>query len=255
MSDATLIDLADPHVPPVTVNPFEPEPGCPVQAHADRLAALLEAAFGLPGPVAAAVRAGLARAYVDCGWDVLTGTTAPGARTAPAVPAFAQLARAALGAAEDLGYDRRMRAAVRGFVQARLEPLWTGPAGRFLEGGHPADVGCLIRGHVLVTVGGVADDAGTFFLAGALLARIADRLRAQDRRDPAPARRPAGPARPRPAPRAGRTVRRPAGAPTAGHRKPGGAAGPAAGRGDGRRSDAGGGGPAPGRCPAGPAAR
>ena len=140
------------------------------------------------------------RAYADCGWDAVTGTAPPGARTAPTVPAFAQLAPAALAAAQDLGYDRRMRAAVRGFVQARLEPLWTGPAGRFLEGGHPADVGCLIRGHVLVTVGGVADDAGTFFLAGALLARIADRLRAQDRRDPAPARPGPAPAPPGPAP-------------------------------------------------------
>ena len=188
MSGATVIDLADPHVPPVTVNPFEPEPGYPVQAHADRLAGLLEAAFGLPGPVAATVRAGLRRAYADCGWDALTGAAPPGARTAPAVPAFGQLARAALAAAEDLGYDRRMRAAVRSFVQARLEPLWAGPAGRFLEGGHPADVGCLVRGNVLLAVGGVADDEGTFFLVGTLLARIADRLRADrlrtGRRDP-----------------------------------------------------------------------
>jgi hypothetical protein len=188
MSGATVIDLADPHVPPITVNPFEPEAGYPVQAHADRLAGLLEAAFGLPGPVAATIRAGLRRAYTDCGWDALTGAAPPGARTAPAVPAFGQLAQAALAAAEDLGYDRRMRAAVRGFVQARLEPLWAGPAGRFFEGGHPADVGCLVRGNVLLAVGGVADDEGTFFLVGALLARVADRLRADrlrtGRRDP-----------------------------------------------------------------------
>ena len=182
MDGAMLIDLADPHAPPVTVNPFEPEPGHPVQAHAIRLAGLFEAAFGLPGPVAAAVRAGLHRAYADCGWDALTGTAPPGARTAPAIPAFAQLARATLTAAADLGYDRRMRAAVRGLVQARLEPLWTGPAGRFLEGGHPADAGRLIRGQVLVRLGDVADDDGLCFLAGALLARITDRLRLADRR-------------------------------------------------------------------------
>jgi hypothetical protein len=188
--DATVIDPADPHVPPVTVNPFEPEPGYPVQAHADRLAGLLAAAFGPPGAVAAAVRAGLQRAYADCGWDVLTGGAPPGARTAPAVPAFGQLARAALAAAEDLGYDRRMRAAVSGFVHARLAPLWAGPAGRFLEGGHPADVGALVRGNVLLLLDGVADDDSALFLAGALLARIADRLRAEDRRNPARAARP-----------------------------------------------------------------
>ena len=181
MSDVTLIDLADPHVPPVTVNPFEPEAGYPVQAHADRLAALLEAAFALPGPVAAAVRAGLLRAYADCGWDTLTGGAPPGARTAPAVPAFGHVARNALAAAEDLGYDGRMRAAVTGFLYARLEPLWTGPAGRFLEGGHPADVGALVRGNVLLLLDGVADDDDASFLAGALLARIVERLRIDDR--------------------------------------------------------------------------
>ena len=112
VNDATVIDLTDPHVPPVTLNPFEPEAGHPVQPHAERLAGLIEAAFGVPGPVAAAVRAGLRQVYADCGWDTLTGTAPPGARTAPAVPAFGQLARAALAAAEDLGYDRGMQAAV-----------------------------------------------------------------------------------------------------------------------------------------------
>jgi hypothetical protein len=188
--DAAVIDPADPHVAPVMVNPFEPEPGYPVQAHADRLAGLLAAAFGPPGAVTAAVRAGLQRAYADCGWDVLTGGAPPGARTAPAVPAFGQLARAGLAAAEDLGYDRRMRAAVSGFVRARLEPLWAGPAGRFLEGGHPADVGALVRGNVLLLLDGVADDDSALFLAGTLLARVADRLRAEDRRNPDRAARP-----------------------------------------------------------------
>jgi uncharacterized protein len=183
MGGVTLVDATDPHVPPVTVNPFEPEPGYPVQIHADRLAGLLEAAFGLPVPVAAAIRAGLWRAYADCGWDMLTGAAPPGVRTAPAVPAFGRLAQASLAAAQDLGYDRVMEAEVRGFVHTRLEPLWTGPAGRLLEGGHPADVGSLIQGRVLILVGDAADD-GTAFLTGALLARICERLRADARRDP-----------------------------------------------------------------------
>ncbi len=182
-SDATVIDLADPHASPVMVNPFEPEAGYPVQAHADRLAGLLEAAFGPPGPVAAAVRLGLRRTYADCGWDVVTGAAPPGTRTVPAVPAFGQLARAAMGAAEDLGYDRRMRAAVSGFVHARLEPLWTGPAGRFLEDGHPAEVGALVRGNVLVLADGAADERGTSFLVGVLLTRVAERLYLGARRE------------------------------------------------------------------------
>ena len=139
--DAAVIGLADPQVPPVMVNPFEPEPGFAVQAHARRLAELIEAVFGLASPAAEIIRAGLLRAYADCGWDAVTGAASPGASAPPAVPAFAQLRHAVLATAGDLGCDVSARAAIRGFVHARLEPMWTGPGGRFLEGGHPADLG------------------------------------------------------------------------------------------------------------------
>ena len=75
--DVTVIDIADPQVVPVTVNPLEPGRGYPVQAHADRLAGLFEAAFGLAEPVGGALRAGLRRAYADCGWNMRTGVRLP----------------------------------------------------------------------------------------------------------------------------------------------------------------------------------
>jgi uncharacterized protein len=183
--DAVVIDITDPHVPPVMVNPLEPERGYPVQAHADRVAGLFEAAFGLADPVATAVRTGLRRAYAGSGWDARTGTAPPGLVTPAAVPAFGQLCHAVAAAAEDLGYDRSVRAAVRGFVQARLEPLWAGPAGRFLEGGHPADAGRLLTGNILLTADGLADDEALFFLAGTLLLRVAEWLRVRDGSRPA----------------------------------------------------------------------
>ena len=178
--DALVIDIADQHAAPVAVNPFEPAAGYPIQAHADRLAGLFEAAFGLAEPVVTAVKAGLARTYADCGWDVRTGTAPPGAVTAPAVPAFRQLRAAVIAAAADLGYSPGMQAAVRGFVATRLDALWAGPAGRFLEGGHPADVRSLLTGNVLVANSGVADDQAVSFLAGVLLVRIAEELRDRD---------------------------------------------------------------------------
>ena len=180
--DALVIDIADARAAPVAVNPFEPAAGYPVQAHADRLAGLFEAAFGLAEPVLTAVKAGLARSYADCGWDVRTGTAPPGAVTAPSVPAFRQLRAAVLAAAADLGYSPDMQAAVRGFVATRLDGLWAGPAGRFLEGGHPADVRSLLTGNVLVANSGVADDQAVSFLAGVLLVRIAEELRGRDAR-------------------------------------------------------------------------
>ena len=175
--DVTVAGLADPRVPPVMVNPLEPEPGFGVQAHARRLAELIEAVFGLAGPVAEVIRAGLLRVYADCGWDAVTGTGPPGAGPPPAVPAFAQLRHAVLATARDLGCDVSVRAAVRGFIRARLEPIWTGPAGRFLEGGHPADIGMLLRGKVLMAGDGLAGDEAAAFLSGVVLARVAERLR------------------------------------------------------------------------------
>src|SRR6266851_4463362 len=174
--EVTVIDIADPQAVPVTVNPLEPGPGYPVQAHADRVAGLFEAAFGLADPVAGALRAGLRRAYAGCGWDMLTGAAHPGAVASPAVPSFRQLRLAVLAAAGELGYSTGMRAAVHGFLEARLDALWAGPAGRFLEGGHPVDVARLLRGNVLVRNSGVADDEATTFLAGVLMLRLAEQL-------------------------------------------------------------------------------
>jgi len=184
-----VIDTTDPQQPPVTINPLEPEDGYPVQAHADRLAGLLEAAFGLADPVAAALRSGLRRAYAECGWDTLTGQAPPGRRPPPAVPAFRHLCLAVLAAADDLGYDPGQRATVRGFLQARLEPLWTGPGGRFLEGGHPVGSAMLLGGNTLIVIGGPADDEALTFLAGVPLIRVAERLSLADGSYPARARR------------------------------------------------------------------
>ncbi len=175
--DATVIDIADPYAVPVTVNPLEPGPRYPVQAHADRLGGLFEAAFGLAEPVAAALRSGLRRTYAECGWDTVTGAASPGVLTPPAVPSFRQLRAAVAAAAADLGYSPDVAAGVHGFLRARLDALWAGPAGRFLEGGHPVDVGSLLRGHVLVTNSGVADDEAASFLAGVLLVRLAEQRR------------------------------------------------------------------------------
>ncbi len=186
--DVTIIDITDPQAVPVMVNPLEPAPGYPVQAHADRLAGLFEATFGLGEPVAGALRAGLRRAYADCGWDMVTGAARPGAVSPPAVPAFHQLKLATVNAARDLGFDPAMRAGVRGFLEARLDALWAGAAGLFLEGGHPAGVARLLRGNVLVTGSGLADEEAAWFLAGVLLLRLAEQLSHRAARPRAPLR-------------------------------------------------------------------
>jgi hypothetical protein len=171
-SGATVIDIADPRAVPMTVNPLQPGPGQQVQVHAERLSGLFEAAFGPPDPVAAALRAGLRRAYAAGGWDLRTGR-GPCPGRDPALPSFRQVKRATLAAADELGYGQGMRAAVHGFLAVRLDALWTGPAGHFLEGGHPVDLARLLAGNVIVTSGAAADEETASFLAGVLLLRLA----------------------------------------------------------------------------------
>ena len=144
--DVTVASLADPGMPPVMVNPLEPEPGFGVQAHARRLAELIEAVFGLAGPVAEVIRAGLLRVYADCGWDAVTGIGPPGAGPPPAVPAFAQLRHAVLATAERPRV-RRERAG-RG---PRVHPGQAGAIGRARRGvssraGIPLTSGCCCAG-------------------------------------------------------------------------------------------------------------
>jgi hypothetical protein len=191
----TVVDITDPQAPPVMINPFEPAPGYPVQAHTDRLAGLLEASFDLGEPVAWALRAGLRRAYADCGWDMRTGAGRPGTVSSPAIPAFRKVKLAIEDAATNLGYDPGMRASVRSFLEVRLDALWAGPAGLFLEGGHPADLDRLVRGNVLVTAGQLADEDAGWFLAGVLLLRLAGTLSRQGARPGAPGAQPVSPPR------------------------------------------------------------
>jgi hypothetical protein len=178
--DVVLIDATAVRGVPLTMDPFEPEPGCAVQAHAERLAALFEAAFRPPDPVRTAVRLALRRAYLDCGWDLVTGSRPPGAVAPPVIPSLGDLRRAARAVVADLdgdAGDAAERAAVLGFLDATLGSLWLGPAGHFLAGGHPADVPGLFGRNVIFTAGDVAADEGAAFLTGIPLIRLAERLR------------------------------------------------------------------------------
>lgn len=171
--DVTVIDVTAARDAPVTVNPFEPGPGGGVQAHASRLAALIEAVFRPPGPVRAVIRLALRRAYAECGWDHVTGAALPGAAAAPGIPSLADLRRAAHRTLAGLGGDARLGVAVRGLLDARLGTLWTGPAARYLAGGHPADVAALLTRRVIFTAGDLADEEDAAFLTGVLLLRLA----------------------------------------------------------------------------------
>jgi uncharacterized protein len=181
----TVINPSDPAAVPLSVNPLQPEPGYPVQAHIDMVRALFLAAFEAREPFPQIISQALQQAYEGCGWDPVTGAGRPGAPAAPAVPTLAQLQRAALEVIEDVGYGQELRADVRGFVDVRLRSLRTGSAGRFFEGGHPADVAELLRRNVVLAIEDVANDEDKAFLIGTLIIRLVEHLRLRARAAPA----------------------------------------------------------------------
>jgi hypothetical protein len=177
----TVINPADPAAVPLSVNPLAPEPGYPVQAHIDMVRALFLAAFDAHEPFPQIISQALQRAYEACGWDPVTGGGQPDALAPPAIPTLARLQRAALEVIDDVGYGRELQADVRGFVDVRLRSLRVGSAGRFFEGGHPADIGELLKRNVVLVIEDVANDEDKAFLIGTLIIRIVEHLRLRAR--------------------------------------------------------------------------
>jgi hypothetical protein len=179
--ELTLLRPADPDAVPLSINPLAPEPGYPVQAHIDMVRALFLAAFDAHEPFPQIMSQALQRVYEFCGWDPVSGAGRPGAVVPPAVPTLAQLQAAAIEVITDVGYGPELQADVRGFVDVRLRSLRTGSAGRFFEGGHPADIAELLTRNTVLAIEDVANDEDKAFLIGTLIIRITEHLRLRQR--------------------------------------------------------------------------
>ncbi|RKS71149.1 DNA helicase HerA-like ATPase [Actinomadura pelletieri DSM 43383] len=177
----TVVNPSDPGSVPLSVNPLAPEPGYPVQAHIDMVRALFQAAFDAEEPFPQIMAQALQRVYENNGWDVVTGAGVPGSLIEPAVPTLEQLQNAALQVISDVGYGRELMADVQGFVDVRLRSLRIGSAGRFFEGGHPADIGGMLRDNIVLAIEDVANDEDKAFLMGTLIIRIVEHLRMRER--------------------------------------------------------------------------
>ncbi|MEU1881195.1 ATP-binding protein [Streptosporangium sp. NPDC020072] len=183
LAPVTVINPSAPDSVPFSVNPLAPEPGYPVQAHIDMVRALFMAAFDAEEPFPQIMSLALQRVYETNGWDVVTGWAAPGAAVRPAVPTLEQLQQHAMDVIQEIGYGREVQADVEGFISLRLRSLRVGSAGRFFEGGHPADIGDLLRRNVVLAIEDVANDEDKAFLMGTLIIRIVEHLRMRARKE------------------------------------------------------------------------
>ncbi|UBU14182.1 ATP-binding protein [Nonomuraea gerenzanensis] len=179
----TVINPSAPDGVPFSVNPLEPEPGYPVQAHIDMVRALFMAAFDAEEPFPQIMSLALQRVYEATGWDVVTGGAVPGSNVPPSIPTLEQLQQHAMDVIKEIGYGREVQADVEGFISLRLRSLRVGSAGRFFEGGHPADIGGLLERQVVLAIEDVANDEDKAFLMGTLIIRIVEHLRMRARRE------------------------------------------------------------------------
>jgi len=172
----------------VGLNPLEPasdEAGhrFPLQTHADLVRALFLAAFDSDEPFPQVLSAALNRAYEDAGWDLaLNEPVTEGLN--PRYPGLADLQRTAERVVLDIGYGDDLSADVLGYIRVRLSSLRLGTTGRFLEGGHPIDVGRLLRRNVVLEIEDVGDDHDKAFLMGIVLIRLVEHLRLVRRHEP-----------------------------------------------------------------------
>ncbi|MEV8634443.1 ATP-binding protein [Streptosporangium sp. NPDC051023] len=183
LAPVTVINPSAPDSVPFSVNPLAPEPGYPVQAHIDMVRALFMAAFDAEEPFPQIMSLALQRVYEANGWDVVTGWAAPGAAVRPAVPTLEQLQQHAMDVIQEIGYGKEVQADVEGFISLRLRSLRVGSAGRFFEGGHPADIGDLLQRNVVFAIEDVANDEDKAFLMGTLIIRIVEHLRMRARKE------------------------------------------------------------------------
>ncbi|WP_433352863.1 ATP-binding protein [Microtetraspora malaysiensis] len=183
LAPLTVINPSAPDNVPFSVNPLAPEPGYPVQAHIDMVRALFMAAFDAEEPFPQIMSLALQRVYEANGWDVVTGGGIPGAAVQPAVPTLEQLQQHALEVIQEIGYGNEVQADVEGFISLRLRSLRVGSAGRFFEGGHPADIGGLLQRNVVLAIEDMANDEDKAFLMGTLIIRIVEHLRMRARQE------------------------------------------------------------------------
>ena len=109
----------------------------------------------------------------------------PRAGWPPAVPALGTVAHRGHRVIRRADYDRRTRARLRSLADARFGSLLDRAAGRFCDGGHPADVGELLRRNVVLAVHDIGAAEDRTFVTGALLVRLAEYLRARRATGPA----------------------------------------------------------------------
>ena len=185
-ADVVVIRVGDPRLIPGSLNPLQPEPGFPLQSHADMVRALFLAAFEADEPFPQVLSYALTRCYESCGWDLALSRPVSSwiPPQPPRYPNLKDLQDAAKAVVAEIGYGREVTNNVRGFVDVRIRSLRAGSPGRFFQGGHPLDMNLLMSRNVVFEMEDVANDQDKAFLMGVVLIRLFEHLRIRAAAEP-----------------------------------------------------------------------
>lgn len=153
---------------PLRINPFELSPGDTVHSHIDALAAILNSAFPMEGPMAALVEQGLVRAYEHAGWDITSGAPPPSG----AVPTMDSFYDDLAAVIDEQKLSGDYGSNIRGALLTRINSLRIGPRGRLFNSETPFDVAELLSRPTVIEMRKVGNDESKSFLTGILMLRI-----------------------------------------------------------------------------------
>lgn len=175
-----VITAGDESVAPFRINPFEIVDGDTLHSNIDALAATINAAFPMEGPMAALVEQGLLRVYKDAGWDTSTGAPPEDFKTPTMDEFYAALERTV----EEQRYEGEYGSNIKSALLTRINSLRIGPRGRLFNSELPFDVRDLLSRPTVIEMRKIGSDETKAFLTGILLYRIYRYLEASDQTNP-----------------------------------------------------------------------
>lgn len=164
-------------VAPLRFNPFEVPEGVGIVTHMDALAAVINAAFPMEGPMASIVEQAIFRAYSDLGWDLdaalhprLREQSGPAAsETYPTMEDFYHAVRRLV---DEQGYAGEYGANVRAALLTRIRSLCIGARGKLFNTREPLRVAELVSTPTVMELKDLGSDETKTFLMGMLLLRL-----------------------------------------------------------------------------------
>lgn len=169
---------------PFRINPFEINPGVPVQTHIDLIKSVFNASFGMWAPLPQVLERAIIGIYMDKGWDPVHNTNTRGKIDkgwhSEAQPTLTDLSIKIMDLVPTLGYDMETTRNVQTALETRINSLRVGAKGMMLDTPLSIPIEALLKHPTVLELEGIGDDDEKVFLMGLVLIRLYEYLRANN---------------------------------------------------------------------------